>query len=223
MVGELVLPFQPLNADRRYEAPDSATNLNRKVKIMKAIVGSFLKSKITRAGVLLGLVAVVAASLAWSDPPEPGIKLGGTWVGRYGDITWTGAYSPDPSGQHTVFTLQWMTMNAQYEYLLDSLGASTLSLSSGRQYMTGPETAISEQIFYALAPGIASTTQPVAGKVKAIFVMVSEWNFTSPGTAAGTSILRAYLPDASGSLVPAEGAVPFLSVTNLGVTHVKVF
>ncbi len=98
-----------------------------------------------------------------------------------------------------------------------------MSIASGFQQMTGPDTAISTQIFYALAPGVASTNQPVAGKVKAIFVMVSEWNFTSPGTAEGPSILRVYLPDPSGSLVPAENAVPFLSVTNQGVTHVKVF
>ena len=188
---------------------------------MKGPVGRFLKSRITQGGLLLAVVAIVAASLAWSN--APGIKLGGVWVGQYGDITWTGSYSPDPSGRNTVFTLQWMTMNAQYEYLLASLGASTLSTSSGTQYMTCPDTAISQQIFYALAPGVASTTQPVAGEVKAIFVMVSEWNFTSPVTAEGPSILRAYLPDASGSLVPAEGAVPFLSVTNQGVTHVKVF
>jgi len=190
---------------------------------MNMFARKFLESKITRAGALLGLAVIVTATLAWSDPHQRGIKLGGNWVGRYGDITWTGAYSPDPSGHNTVFTLQWMTINAQYEYLLASLGASTLSMASGFQHMIDRNTAISTQIFYALAPGVASTNQPVAGQVKAIFVMTSEWNFTSPGTAEGPSIVRAYLPDPPGSLVPAEDAVPFLSVTNEVVTHVKIF
>ena len=72
-------------------------------------------------------------------------------------------------------------------------------------------------IWYVLAEGTPSTTAPVAGQIKAIAVMTSDWHFTSPDTAQGAHNLKTYLPDAQGSMLPAKGAVPFLDVSYEGV------
>lgn len=188
---------------------------------MKAQVGKFLKSKITQGGLLLILVAAVTASIAWSSRPEARVKLGGTWVGRYGDITWIGSYAPDPDGQNAVVTLQWMTLGADFEYILGSIGAQEMSMVSGYLSMTGKHTASGKLLWYVLAPGTASTTQPVKGQVMAIAVMTSDWHFTSPSTAQGAHNLKMYAPDAKGSMLPAEDAVPFLDLSFEGVSHLQ--
>ncbi len=188
---------------------------------MKTQISNFLKSKIIRGVLLLGLVAAVTASIAWSDRPECRVKLGGTWVGRYGDITWTGTYSPDASGQNAVITLQWMTVNTDFEGLFATVGAQSMSIASGFLNMTSRNTAAGKMIWYVLAEGTPSTTAPVAGQIKAIAVMTSDWHFTSPDTAQGAHNLKMYLPDAQGSMLPAKGAVPFLDVSYEGVSHLQ--
>ena len=169
----------------------------------------------------LALLAAVAASIAWSDRPDFRVKLGGTWVGRYGDITWIGSYAPDSDGQNAVVTLQWMTLGADFEALLGSIGAQDMSMVSGYLSMTGKYTASGKLLWYVLAPGTASTTQPVKGQVMAIAVITSDWHFTSRDTAQGSHTLKMYLPDAQGSMLPAEGAVPFVAVSYEGVSHLQ--
>ena len=188
---------------------------------MKTSVRNILKSRVTQASLLLALIATVAA-FGWPNKDEGRVKLGGTWVGRYGDITWTGTYSPDASGQNATYALQWMTMNAQFEALLASVGAQTMSIACGSMSMISRDTAAGKMIWYVLAEGTPSTTAPVAGEIKAIAVMTSEWHFTSPNTAEGTHNLKMYSPDAQGSMVPADDAVPFLDVTYQKVPHLKV-
>ncbi len=189
---------------------------------MKAIVGRFLKSRITQGGLLLAVVAAIAATIAWSGHPTGRAKLGGTWVGRYGDITWTSTYSPDSSGQNATVTLQWMTLSAEFEALIASIGGQTMSMVSGSYSMVSPDTAKGWLLWYTLAEGTPSTTTPVAGQVKGINMMESEWHFTSPTTALGKHTLKMYLPDAQGSLVPADDAVPFLVLNFENVPHQKV-
>ncbi len=189
---------------------------------MKAIVDRFLKSRITQGGLVLAVVATAAAAIAWSGDPAGRVKLGGTWVGRYGDITWTSTYSPDSSGQNAVCTLQWMTMSAEFEALVASIGGKTMSMTSGSYSMLSPDTSKGWLLWYVLAEGTASTTTPIAGHVKAICIMEGEWHFTSPTTALGQHTLKMYLPDAQGSLVPADNAVPFLVLDFENVPHQKV-
>jgi hypothetical protein len=184
---------------------------------MNTALSNFLNSRIIQASLLLALIATIAASVAWSSGDEGRIKLGGTWVGRSGDITWTASYAPDPSGQNAVTTLQWMTVA-----LMGSIGAETMSLVSGYQSMTGKNTATGKLIWYFLAPGVASPTHPVAGQVKAIAVMTSDWQFTSPTTGEGTHNIKLYLPSAQGSLLPEDGHL-FMDVTFENVPHQKVF
>jgi hypothetical protein len=188
---------------------------------MNTQASNFLKSRIVQGGLLLVFIAAIAASIAASSQPEARVKLGGTWVGRLGDITWTGSYAPDSSGQSAVITLQWMTMSADFQVLLASVGAQTMSLSSGSLSMTSNDTASGKMIWYALAPGTVSLTQPVAGQVKAIAVMTSEWHFTSPSTAEGTHNLKMYLPNAQGSLLPEDGQM-FFDQTFGKVPHQKI-
>ena len=188
---------------------------------MKTQISKFLKSKITQGGLLLTLVAAVTASIAWSDQPDCRVKLGGTWVGRYGDITWTGTYSPDASGQNAVITLQWMTLSTDFEGLFGLIGAQSMSIASGYISMTGKHTASGKMIWYVLAEGTPSTTAPVAGQIKAIAVMTSDWHFTSPDTAQGAHNLKMYAPNANGSMLPAEHAVPFQDQSFEGVSHLQ--
>ena len=87
--------------------------------------------------------------------------------------------------------------------------------------VTSPDTATSKLIWYFLKEGTASTTQPGAGQIKAIAVMTGDWHFTSPTTAVGKHNLKIYLPDAQGSMVPADDAVPFLEFNFDNVPHTK--
>jgi hypothetical protein len=196
--------------------------MNGKVTAMKTSITKFLKTRMIQGSLLLALIAAVAASVAWSGKDEGRIKLGGTWVGRSGDITWTASYAPDSSGQNAVTTLQWMTVGADFEGLMGSIGAETMSLVSGGMSMTSKDTAAGKLIWYFLAPGIASTTHPVAGQVKAIAVMTSDWHFASSTTAAGTHNIKLYLPGAQGSLLPEDGVL-FMEATYQDVPHQKVF
>jgi hypothetical protein len=188
---------------------------------MKALVTSFIGSRIIKTGLLLAVTLTVAATAGWSGNDEGRVKLGGTWVGRMGDITWTGSYAPDSSGQSAVITLQWMTLSADFQALLGSVGAQTMSLASGSMNMTSKNTASDKLIWYVLAPGSASMTQPVAGKVKAIAVMTGEFHFTSPDTAEATHNLKMYFPNAQGSLLPEDGTL-FFDQTFEKVQHQKI-
>jgi hypothetical protein len=189
---------------------------------MNTSLRHFFQSRITQSALLLTLLAAVTASIAWSNTPEARFKLGGTWVGRNGDITWTGTYVPDSDGKNAVVTLQWMTLGADFEALLGSVGAAEMSLASGYVSLTGKDTASGKLIWYLVAPGTASATQPARGQVKAIAVMLSDWRFTTPTTAEGKHNLKMYLPDAQGSMLPAPDAVPFLDLTFEGVPHQKL-
>ncbi len=188
---------------------------------MKSLVRHLLSSRIVQGGLVLVLATVVLASLAWSSPPEPRVKLGGTWVGRLGDITWIGTYAPDAAGQNAAITLQWMTLSTDFEALMASIGAQSMSMVSGSMSMTSSNTASGKLIWYVLAPGTASTIDPVAGQVKAIAVMTSEWHFTSPTAAEGSHTLKMYFPNALGSLLPEDGQL-FFDVTFENVHHQKI-
>jgi len=188
---------------------------------MKTLLPKLFNSRLVQAGGLLAIIAAFAASMAWSRPPEAIVKLGGMWVGRYGDITWTGTYTPDPSGLNATVTLQWMTMSAEFQALSAALGADASSIASGSVSVVSTDTATSKLIWYFLKEGTPSTIEPVAGQIKAIAVMVGEWHFTSPTTAVGKHNLKIYLPDAQGSMVPADDTVPFLEFDFDNVPHVK--
>jgi len=97
-----------------------------------------------------------------------------------------------------------------------------MSLVSGYRSMTSKDTASGKLIWYALSPGTASPTAPVAGKVKAIAVMTSDWTFTSSTTAEGTHNLKMYIPNAQGSLLPEDSHL-FMEVTFDKVPHQKIF
>ena len=187
---------------------------------MKTLLPKLLNGRLAHAGALLAVIAAVSASIAWSSQPKGRVKLGGTWVGRYGDITWTGTYSPDSSGQNAMVSLQWITMGADFEALFASLGAEDASIASGFISMVGRDTATGKLIWYLRTQG--TTTPPVAGQIKAIMVMANEWHYTSPTTAVGNHNLKIYLPDAQGSMVPDEANL-YLELNFDNVPHVKIF
>ncbi len=186
---------------------------------MRTLVTQLYKSKMARAGLCFALLVAVVASIAWSSPPEPRLK--GTWVGSFEGITWTSTYAPDALGQSAVLTLQWITMNEQFEGLMGSIGAESMSIVSGSMHMVSGNRATGKLIWYLFAPGTASATAPVAGQVKAIAVMTSDWHFTSRTTAEGTHNLKMYFPNAQGSLLPEDGTL-FLDMDYDKVPHQKV-
>jgi hypothetical protein len=187
---------------------------------MKTSLPKLLKCKRVQAGGLLAVTAVIAASLAWST--EGRMKLGGSWVGKYGDISWTSTYSPDPSGQNATCTLQWMTVSAEFEALFALIGADHMSMVSGSLSMVNPDTAKGKLLWYILAEGKPSTTQPVAGQIKAVAVMSSEWRFTSSTTATGKHQLKIYFPDPQNPMAPKE-AYLFFDQTYENVPHLRIF
>ena len=96
-----------------------------------------------------------------------------------------------------------------------------MSLASGSIHMNSTDTASNKLIWYMLAPGTPSATQPVAGQVKAIAVMTGEFHFTSPDAAEGTHNLKIYFPDPHGSLLPEDGTL-FFDQTFEKVPHQKI-
>ena len=190
---------------------------------MRTFLQKPLKTKFFRGVLSLTALAAIAACIAMGGGPDGRIKLGGTWVGRLGDITWTGTYAPDPSGQNAVITLQWMTLNSDFQRLNAMLGAKTPSQVSGCIGMTGPNTARGKLIWYLVDPGTASVSAPVAGTVKGIAVMTLDWVFTSKATALGAHELKVYVPNQNGSLLPEDGTlVPGFPVTFTDTPHQKI-
>jgi hypothetical protein len=187
---------------------------------MKTLMPKLFRWKLARVGVLCVAVATVVV-VAGSDAGQGRVKLGGMWVGRNGDITWTGTYVPDGSGQQATVTLQWITMSVEFQALLASIGAEGASIASGSISMVSPDTAVGKLTWYLYAPGKISTTQPVAGQIKAIAVMANEWHFTSPTTALGNHNLKLYFPDPQGSMVPNE-AYLFLNQDFKNTEHLKI-
>jgi hypothetical protein len=192
---------------------------------MKTLVAKLLRSRLVQAGGLLAAIAAVAASIAWSDHPDGRVnrvKLGGTWVGKLGDITWNSTYCPDSSGQNAAVTLQWTTVTAEFEALFGTLGADSMSLAFGDASMVRHDKSATKLIWYILTAGTASATHPVAGQIKAIGVMESEWQFTSATTALGKAELKLYAPDPQAPMVPNE-AYRFFDQIYENIPHVKIF
>ncbi len=189
---------------------------------MKTSVARLFKSKLVQAGGLLAVIAAIAASSAWSEHPEGPVKLGGTWVGKLGDITWIGTQSPDSSGQNAMVTLQWITMSAEFQELFGVLGADHSSIASGFYKMVSPDIAKGKIIWYLYAEGMPSKTAPVPGQIKAVGVMANEFHFTSPTAALGNHELKLYFADPQNPMVPNE-AYLFLDQTYDNTPHVKIF
>ena len=68
---------------------------------MKAIVGSFLKSRFTQGGLLLAVLAAAAATIAWTDTEPQVYKLEGSWIGKVPGtpVMWIYTVSAAPSGR----------------------------------------------------------------------------------------------------------------------------
>lgn len=183
---------------------------------MKALVSSFLRSRITQAALLVAVVAAAAASLAWSGRPEARVKLGGAWAGQLGGIQWISIHAPlGEDGMGAVQRAQWITLNADMERLLGALGAQRVSEASGVSELISKDTAKYTLVFYAFADGTASPTAPVAGQIKAIFVMTGLWHYTGPETAESQETIAVYLPDGNPehNVLPAPDATPYMTST----------
>jgi hypothetical protein len=188
---------------------------------MRSFINGLLEGRIIRWGGLLAATLIVAASIAWSDHDQGRVKLGGTWAGKLGDITWTSTWTPDSTGQNATITLQWMTLSVDFEAMLGLLGADHMSMVSGSISMVNPDRAKGKIIWYIVAEGTASTTQPVAGQIKAVAVMTDDFHFTSSSTALGTHELKIYSADPKNPLVPNKAYI-FFDQTYEDVPHTRV-
>jgi len=189
---------------------------------VKTVLPKLLMCRLAQAGGLLAIIAALAASIAWSDNPDGRVKLGGAWVGKNGDITWTSTWSPDSSGRNATITLQWITSSADFEALFGLLGADHSSIVCGSVSMVSPHTAKGNIVWYIYAEGTPSATQPATGQIKAVAVMTDESHFTSPTTAVGKHVLKLYSPDPQNPMVPNE-AYRFFEQTFDNVSHTKIF
>ena len=188
---------------------------------MKTFVTGLLKGRIIRWGGLLAVTLIIAASIAWSDHDQNRVKLGGTWVGKFGDITWTSTWTPDSSEQNATVTLQWITLSTDFEAVFGLLAADHTSTASGSVSMVKADRAKGKVIWYTFAEGTPSATAPVAGQIKSLAVMSDAYHFTSPTTASGTHELKFYYPDPQNPMVPNE-AYLFFDQTYENVPHIRV-
>jgi len=162
---------------------------------MKTFAKKLLACRIARWSLPIAVLAVVAASLAWTGEGQKPYRLGGVWVGQLSGIQWTSTHAPlDPEARTAISTLQWITSNEQFEYLTGALGANLSSQGSGMFKMINNDTAKYRIVFYAYAEGVASTTTPKAGEIKAIYIMDGTWHYTGPDSAESQETLALYLP-----------------------------
>ncbi len=158
---------------------------------MKTIVNGLLRGRITRWGMLAGVLLVVAGvSVAWM-PPEH-YQLGGGWIGSGGGMTWSCLQIPlDPAGRTDAIRVKTTAYDANTAGLLASFGANTLSDGVGEGRMISRDTSKWSMVSYAQVAGNPLQTA-------AILVYSGTWTFTGPDDAVINYSLTVYPPSESG-------------------------
>lgn len=173
---------------------------------MKTIVPQLLKSRLVQAGGLLAIIAAFAASMAWSRPPGPTVRLAGAWIAQADNgIRVLFTYAPsDASGLNATLRIQMVWPPEA----LASLGLDAVTDEIAEASITGINTAAYTGIWYGLA----------GGRIAMIFVDDCTFTFNSPSQTVAEHTISAYLAtaDADHDGYPDPGSTPvatFPSVT----------
>jgi len=165
---------------------------------MKTKLLKLFKSRIAQGGLLLGGIAVAAATIAWTDPAATAFKLQGAWIAKtdVGLVSMLTFAQSDPSGRSAVFRNQMIWPPE----LLASLGLDAVSEEVAEEVITGPNTSEYTGIWYGLA----------SGRIVMIFVDNSTLTFDSPTQKTVYHTITTYLAsaDADNDGYPDPGSTP---------------
>ncbi len=180
---------------------------------MKTLLPEFLKCRSIQAGALLLVVGALAASVAWSRPPEGSVKLEGAWIaqvdtGVRGLVT----YGPsDPSGRSATFRNQMVWPPE----VLASLRIDAVTDEIAEEFVTGINTSTYTGIWYGLAGG------------RTVLIFLDDSVITHDSSTHGTiqHTLTVYLAtaDADNDGYPDPGSTPVATLSHTStikrITH----
>ncbi len=169
-------------------------------RTMKHSLSKTFNRPLVRSAGLLGIIAIVATTVAWSGSPGGRVQLGGAWVGQIDTgvrvVVTYGA--TDPSGLKSVYRGQVIFPPA----MLAAMGVDTVTDLVADEVVTGKNTSESTGIGYGLS----------GGNIALILVDRSWFTHVSPTEKHNTHETSVYLAsaDADNDGFPDAGAQPFV-------------
>jgi len=189
---------------------------------MKEFASKFLKSKITRAGGLLALVAAAAATVAWSNQCREPVRLEGAWIAKVTGmpLQWSYVESPMDLLARRASLSGSIQVHIPPSIVIPGLFAD-LEYNSplvGEAVMTGYDTVKFTAVWYGMKKGFPFN------QIVYIGVNSGEGTITAPGKAAMTHHLAFYYPsaDADGDGLPDPGQAPALCLPPTGTIDTRV-
>ncbi len=176
---------------------------------MKRLAGRFFKSRITQGGLLVAVVAVAAAAIAWTDTEPQSYKLVGSWAVKVPGtpVMWSYAVSPEPSGRSAAIGGEIhvpLGPSIIVPGLFPDLEYYTPFV--GQVLMTGPDTCEFSSVWYGMKKGFPFNQVVLIGENN------GQGRFTAPGKMVATNHMAFYAPsaDADGDGLPDPGQAPVL-------------
>ena len=162
---------------------------------MKTCINKLLRSNITKWSLPAVLIALVAASLAWSDGGHRRYQLGGGWIGSGGAGIWNALQIPlDPAGRTAALRVSSATYSPQFAGLFAALGATAgWSDNVGEVEMISRDTARFGTLGYGRVEAPGNPLQ-----VNTIFAMTGTVKYTGPDTFQVTYTINVYPVDVPG-------------------------
>jgi hypothetical protein len=179
---------------------------------MKTVINKLLKARIAKWSLPALLIAVVAASIAWSNEGHRRYQLGGGFIGNNGaGNIWNALQIPlDPEGRTAALRVNEPIYTADFAGLLTAFGADAVSEFVGEVKMISRDTAKFGTVAYAKQQG----NPP---QLRAILVMNGTVKFTGPDNIMVTYTVDVYPAAADADLdgYPDAGAVPAVTIPGL--------
>jgi hypothetical protein len=156
---------------------------------MNKLMTGLLKGRITHWSMLAVVLVAVGLSLAGSQQQH---QVGGTFVGGNPGFTWTSVSTPlDPAGRTGTDRVVATSWGADFQALLNSVGADTVTDFVGESQMISRDTYQFTHIGYAQKAGNPLT-------ITAILVVSGTLKSTGPNTGLTTYTVSIYPPTADG-------------------------
>ncbi len=186
---------------------------------MKAIMTGLLKGRVTRWGMLAGVLAAAGLSVAALGPVH--YRLGGSFIGSpadSGDMYWSGFQVPlDSAGKTAALRVHMYSYSDHAAAILAMSGADTVTEGIGQVEMVSNDTAKGSLVFYGLKQG----NPPL---VKQIWTWDGIIKFTDPDAYLVDGVVLIYGPEADANYDgrPDPGAEPLLPPIPLNAACTRV-